>query len=158
MDFANGIGDPLLTPLPDRICPHPHIDTFLAGIRLADTGEYLWKAAPEGYRYEPLVREGVEWKYVWTQSDAGTGEFYLRFDGTEEIEGKTYNVCYRYGTPDFKKEEARIAGYFREDGHKVYAIPTMARKDKHGTADKKSSLTTSTPGTATSSWSSRLPK
>ena len=100
---------------------------------------------PEDYQYEPLVREGVEWEYCWRQGNStdpvpGTGVFYLRFDGKTEINGKSYNVCYRYESPDFKKEEAQIAGYAREEGHKVYAIISQLPNGRPYATDMREDL------------------
>lgn len=75
--------------------------------------------------YMPMVREGVEWHYATQnvrQGGTDTGNIYLRFDGSETVDGKTYSVLYRYDTPAFDKAKAQIAAYMREDGHKVYAI------------------------------------
>ena len=140
-----GEGDPLLTPWPERMGTHPFIQTTLTGILSAESGGYLWSAFSDDYRYEPLVREGVEWKYCWRQPSVSesvpeAGVFYLRFDGKTEINGKTYSVCYRYESPDFKKEEAQIAGYAREEGHKVYAIISQLPNGRPYTTDMREDL------------------
>ena len=82
-------------------------------------------ATAADWTYMPMVREGVEWHYATQnvrQGGTDTGNIYLRFDGSETVDGKTYSVLYRYDTPAFDKAKAQIAAYMREDGHKVYAI------------------------------------
>lgn len=82
-------------------------------------------ATAADWTYMPMVREGVEWHYATQnvrQGGTDVGNIYLRFDGSETVDGKTYSVLYRYDTPAFDKAKAQIAAYMREDGHKVYAI------------------------------------
>ena len=82
-------------------------------------------ATAADWTYMPMVREGVEWHYATQnvrQGGTDTGNIYLRFDGSETVDGKTDSVLYRYDTPAFDKAKAQIAAYMREDGHKVYAI------------------------------------
>ena len=82
-------------------------------------------ATAADWTYMPMVREGVDWHYATQnvrQGGTDTGNIYLRFDGSETVDGKTYSVLYRYDTPAVDKAKAQIAAYMREDGHKVYAI------------------------------------
>ena len=51
-------------------------------------------ATAADWTYMPMVREGVEWHYATQnvrQGGTDTGNIYLRFDGSETVDGKTYS-------------------------------------------------------------------
>lgn len=79
---------------------------------------------PLGYEYVPIVREGVEWGYEWYVASVygKTSSYYIQFDGDTVIGGKTYKKCYRYNSWYLVQPNARLAGFAREENHKVYAI------------------------------------
>lgn len=95
---------------------------------------------PIGYQYTPLVREGVEWGYHWTYHPLKEGSYYLQLSGDTLINSKTYKVCYRYATVDFRKEDAMVYGFVREEDKRVYAIgrrvPDGTRGDMFNWHDK----------------------
>ena len=88
----------------------------------AIAGIAIYAEEPIGYQYTPLVREGVEWGYRWTYHPLKEGSYYLQLSGDTLINGETYKICYRYATVDFRKEDAMIYGFVREEGKRVYAI------------------------------------
>lgn len=104
---------------------------------------YVSDAFGGGYKYQPLVREGVEWHYLYCNRAPVDGMYtytetdvYFRFDGTETINGKTYSVLYRY-TTDYKKSEAQIAAYMREDGEKVWSICKLNYRGDQNDSDNE---------------------
>ena len=75
------------------------------------------------YEYVPVVREGVVWGYYSnTNASEGGKTTYIRFDGEEVINGKTYLKCYRSDDCSFDENKSELLGYMREEDKRVYAI------------------------------------
>ena len=75
------------------------------------------------YEYVPVVREDVVWGYYSnTNASEGGKTTYIRFDGEEVINGKTYLKCYRSDDCSFDENKSELLGYMREEDKRVYAI------------------------------------
>ncbi len=75
------------------------------------------------YEYVPVVREDVVWGYYSnTNASEGGKTTYIRFDGEEVINGKTYLKCYRSDDCSFDENMSELLGYMREEDKRVYAI------------------------------------
>lgn len=75
------------------------------------------------YEYVPVVREDVVWGYYSnTNASEGGKTTYIRFDGEEVINGKTYLKCYRSDDCSFDENKSEFLGYMREEDKRVYAI------------------------------------
>lgn len=76
---------------------------------------------PAEYEYVPMVREGVEWEFYWTENMTHNGIAKFYFNGEIEINGFTYKKCYRLETAAYGAESTLI-GFMREENRKVYSI------------------------------------
>ena len=75
------------------------------------------------YEYVPVVREDIVWGYYSnTNASEGGKTTYIRFDGEEVINGKTYLKCYRSDDCSFDENKSELLGYMREEDKRVYAI------------------------------------
>ena len=75
------------------------------------------------YEYVPVVRENVVWGYYSnTNATEGGKTTYIRFDGEEVINGKTYLKCYRSDDCSFDENKSELLGYMREEDKRVYTI------------------------------------
>ena len=82
------------------------------------------KAQEAEYEYVPVVREGVEWGYVFSHSFPPGVEYYrLQLKGDTVINDKTYKRCYAYQTATLDTATATLHGFLREEDKKVYFIP-----------------------------------
>ncbi len=97
-----------------------YITAILSMLMVALTG----KAQEAKYEYVPMVREGVEWGYVYSHSFPPGVEYYrLQLKGDTVINGKTYKRCYAYQTVMLDTETAALHGFLREEDKRVYFIP-----------------------------------
>ena len=69
---------------------------------------------PAEYEYVPMVREGVEWEFYWTENMTHNGIAKFYFNGEIEINGFTYKKCYRLETAAYGTESTLI-GFMREE-------------------------------------------
>lgn len=82
------------------------------------------KAQEVDYKYVTMVREGVEWGYVFSHSFPPGVEYYrLQLKGDTVINDKTYKRCYAYQTATLDTATATLHGFLREEDKKVYFIP-----------------------------------
>ena len=76
------------------------------------------------YEYVPVVREGVEWGYVYSHIFPPGVEYYrLQLKGDTVINDKTYKRCYAYQTATLDTATATLHGFLREEDKRVYFIP-----------------------------------
>lgn len=82
------------------------------------------KAREAEYEYVPIVREGVEWGYVYSHSFPPGVEYYrLQLKGDTVINDKTYKRCYAYQTATLDTATAALHGFLREEDKRVYFMP-----------------------------------
>lgn len=79
--------------------------------------------------YEPMIREDRIWEYQWEENyyEYGYGpavryhNINFRFEGTEEVQGKTYHKLLSW-SPNEEKSSLRTVALMREENARVYML------------------------------------
>lgn len=87
------------------------------------------RAQDAEYEYVPVVREGVEWGYVFSHSFPPGVEYYrLQLKGDTVINDKTYKRCYAYQTATLDTATATLHGFLREEEKKFISFLIPMKK------------------------------
>ena len=79
------------------------------------------QAAAQDYEYVPFVREGVQWKYHYSNISV-SGNCTLEIKGDTVVDGKNYKPVHLYSGEAIDEENDTIVTYLREEDKVVYFI------------------------------------